>query len=105
MTTNVGNQCPKDQNERGRGCQQIPLGLGCFPLTGNPVATGHDAKLGPLRALTVSARALSETARFRVSYCHIMLLWSGVGGQLLSYHVAVVRGWWFMLVVNCAHVL
>ena len=38
-----------------------------------------------------------------VSYCHqrlsssaiiIMLLWSGVGGQLLSHHVAVVRGWW-----------
>ena len=28
-----------------------------------------------------------------VSYCHIMLLWSGVDGQLLSHHVAVVRGW------------
>ena len=26
--------------------------------------------------------------------CFIMLLWSGVGGQLLSHHVAVVRGWW-----------
>jgi len=35
----------------------------------------------------------------------IMLLWSGVGGQLLSHHVAVVKGWWFMLAVNCAHVL
>ena len=45
-----------------------------------------------------------------VSYCHhvavvrgcwsavvIMLLWSGVGGQLLS--VAVVRGWWSAIVI------
>ena len=29
-----------------------------------------------------------------VSYCLIILLWSGVGGQLLSHHVAVVNVWW-----------
>ena len=36
-----------------------------------------------------------------VSYCLIMLLWSGVGGQLLSHHVAVVRGWWSAIVTSC----
>ena len=36
-----------------------------------------------------------------VSYCLIMLLWSGVGGQLLSHHVAVVRGWWSAIVSSC----
>ena len=30
-----------------------------------------------------------------------MLLWSGVGGQLLSHHVAVVRGWWSAIVTSC----
>ena len=49
-----------------------------------------------------------------VSYCLIMLLWSGVGGQLFSscccgqglvvsysHHVAVVRGWWSAMVSYC----
>ena len=36
-----------------------------------------------------------------VSYCYIMLLWSGVGGQLLSLHVAVVRGWLSAIVTSC----
>ena len=72
---------------RGGGTPgEKPLGLGSLPLTGNAVATGHDAKawrqrpsftwafhvrafqplakLGPLRALTASARALSETLGF-----------------------------------------
>ena len=36
-----------------------------------------------------------------------MLLWSGVGGQLLSYHssflsFAVVRGWWSAIVLSFA---
>ena len=31
----------------------------------------------------------------------LMLLWSGVGGQLLSHHVAVVRGWWSTIVTSC----
>ena len=45
-----GKQGPKGQNERnqpspgGAPSQQKPLGLGCLPLTGNAVATGHDAK-------------------------------------------------------------
>ena len=34
-----------------------------------------------------------------VSYCHIMLLWPGVGGQLLSHHVARVRGWWWTVLI------
>ena len=29
-----------------------------------------------------------------VSYLIIMLLWSGVGGQLFDHHLTVVRGWW-----------
>ena len=36
-----------------------------------------------------------------VSYCHIMLLWSGVGGQLLSHHVAVVKSWWSAILTSC----
>ena len=32
-----------------------------------------------------------------VSYYLIMLLWSGVGGQLFDHHVAVVRGWWLAI--------
>ena len=35
-----------------------------------------------------------------VNYCHIRLLWSRVGGQLLSHHVAVVRGWWSAIVTS-----
>ena len=35
-----------------------------------------------------------------VSYCHIILLWSGVG-QLLSHHIAVVRGWGSAIVTSC----
>ena len=31
----------------------------------------------------------------------ITSLWSGVGGQLLSHHVAVVRGWWSAIVSSC----
>ena len=34
-----------------------------------------------------------------VSYCLIMLLWSGVDGQLLSHHVAVVTGWWSTILI------
>ena len=30
----------------------------------------------------------------------ITSLWSGVGGQLLSHHVAVVRGWWWTILVT-----
>ena len=30
-----------------------------------------------------------------------MSLWSGVGGQLLSHHVVVVRGWWSGIVTSC----
>ena len=45
---NCASQGPKGQNEekwprRGRVTAK-PLGLGCLPLTGNAVATGHDAK-------------------------------------------------------------
>ena len=29
-----------------------------------------------------------------VSYYLIMLLWSGVGGQLFDHHLTVVRSWW-----------
>ena len=38
-----------------------------------------------------------------VNYCHVMLLWSGVGGQLLSHHVAMVKGWWLALVASCCY--
>ena len=37
-----------------------------------------------------------------VSYCRIRLLWSGVGGQLLSHQIAVVKSWWPAIVTsNC----
>ena len=36
-----------------------------------------------------------------VSYCHIRLLWSRVGGQLLSHQIAVVRGWWSAIATSC----
>ena len=44
------------------------------------------------------------------SYLIIILLWSGVGGQLFDHCLTVVRNWWPTccgqeLVVNCAHVL
>ena len=29
--------------------------------------------------------------------CFIMLLWAGVGGQILTHHVAMVKGWWFAI--------
>ena len=32
-----------------------------------------------------------------VSYYLIMLLWSGVGGQLFDHHVAMVTGWWLAI--------
>ena len=35
--------------------------------------------------------------------CFIMLLWSGVGGQLLSHHVAMVKGWWFAIWASCCY--
>ena len=38
-----------------------------------------------------------------VSYCHIRLLWSRVGGQLLSHHVAVVNGSWSAIVTSCCY--
>jgi len=31
----------------------------------------------------------------------VSLLWSGVGGQLLSHQIAVVRGWWSAIVSAC----
>ena len=33
--------------------------------------------------------------------CCGQVLWSGVGGQPLSHHVAVVRGWWSAIVTSC----
>ena len=32
-----------------------------------------------------------------VSYYLIMLLWSGVGGQLFDHHVGMVKGWWLAI--------
>ena len=51
--------------------------------------------LQDLQRLPQSSRLAQQQSRKKmvVSYCLIMLLWSGVNGQLLSHHVAVVRGW------------
>ena len=41
------------------------------------------------------------SSHFQQPFSAIILLWSGVGGQLFSHHVAVVRGRWSAIVTSC----
>ena len=53
--------------------------------------------------LSSSSQQPFSPAILRVWWSAILItsLWSGVGGQLLSHHVAVVRGWWSAIVTSC----